>query len=57
MAVVLEANLREERGKTEGKAERRESEKEVLKGLFPLSLPSLFPFSSLCLSLEHFVIY
>jgi hypothetical protein len=42
-------NSMEEQGKREGKAERRQSGKEVLKGLFPLSLPSLLPLSSLYL--------
>jgi hypothetical protein len=42
-------NSREERGKTEGKAEGRQSGKEVLKRLFSLSLPSVFPVSSLVL--------
>jgi hypothetical protein len=37
----------EEGGKTEGKAEGRQSGKEVFIGLFPLSLPSLFPLNSL----------
>jgi hypothetical protein len=38
---------REERGKTEGKAEGRQSGKEFLIRLFPLSLPSFFPLVSL----------
>jgi hypothetical protein len=47
--LICPANdSREERGKTEGMAEGKQSGKEVLTGLFPLSLPSFFPPSSLC---------
>jgi hypothetical protein len=46
---------RENRGKRERKAEGRQSGKEVLKGLFPLSLPFLFPPSSLPLPLSLFI--